>query len=588
MFAWAVGGSAVYGAMTVAQAAVLGQVTARVVVPAFADGRIGTATLLLGGLALFAVSAVKAGGVVIRRIAAGAMNYRLEAGDRRRVTTRYLYLPLSWQVRQPTGRLLSHANADVEASWAVIAPLPMAIGVLVMIAVASVAMVLADPVLAAVSLLTFPAVFAVNFVYRRRLTPHAAGVQHLRAAVSAVAHESLDGAVLVKTLGREGHETARFRTASESLRDAQIRYGRLRGFFDPVIDAIPGIGVLIVLYLGTLRLDRGLVTTAELVQVAYLFALLAFPLRVIGWVLAEMPRSVVGWDRVRSVLDVPVERRTGTRELVGEGPAALEVRDLSYRYDVATEAAPQAEVPAVLRGVSFEVPAGRTTAVVGATGSGKSTLTSLLVRLFDPTGGSIRAEGVDLTEIRADSLAEHVALVPQQAFAFADTVRANVTLGADRTDEEVWAALRRAHADQFVVGLPDGLDSVIGERGTTLSGGQRQRLALARALVRRPRLLVLDDATSAVDPRVEADILAELRQGRDSGTAPTLVVVAYRRATIALADEVVHLEGGRIAARGTHAELLASSPGYRDLVTAYERDEAHHLREPDEPVEVPA
>ena len=231
----------------------------------------------------------------------------------------------------------------------------------------------------------------------------------------------------------------------------------------------------------------------------------------------------------------------------------------------------------LLDDVTFEVAPGRTVAVVGATASGKSTLTTLMTRLVDPDGGRILLDGIDLRDLARGELASAVAIVPQTAFLFDDTVRGNVTLGAEWiTDDEVWAALRAAQADGFVAALPDGLDARLGERGTSLSGGQRQRISLARALVRRPRLLILDDATSAVDPEVEARILEALRSpatdgdGDGDGEGPTLLVVAYRKATIGLADEVVHLEDGRVADRGTHAELLERSPSYSRLVNAYE------------------
>jgi ABC-type multidrug transport system fused ATPase/permease subunit len=217
------------------------------------------------------------------------------------------------------------------------------------------------------------------------------------------------------------------------------------------------------------------------------------------------------------------------------------------------------------------VPPGRTVALVGATGSGKSTIASLAVRLVDPVGGRISIDGVPLPELSERALASTSALVPQIPFVFDDTVRGTVTLDREGvTEEDAWTAIRLAQADRFVENLPDGLSTLVGERGTSLSGGQRQRLTLARALAGRPRLLVLDDATSAVDPRVEADILAAPR-GRDAGAS--ILVVAYRRATIALADEVVYLEQGKVVATGTHTSLLEEVPGYADLVTAYEKAE---------------
>jgi ATP-binding cassette, subfamily B, bacterial len=305
----------------------------------------------------------------------------------------------------------------------------------------------------------------------------------------------------------------------------------------------------------------------DLVQVAYLFVLLAFPVRAIGWVLGELPRSVVGWDRVSRVLEATGGLAYGTVGLAEvDAPASLDVQGVGFSYGDAP----------VLHDVTFSVDAGRTIAVVGPTGSGKSTLTTLLVRLVDPASGEVVLDGVDLRAVARGGVAGAAAVVPQQTFLFDDTVRGNVTLGLDVPDSEVLRALTVAQADRFVAALPEGLDTRIGERGMTLSGGQRQRLALARAIVRSPRLLVMDDATSSVDARVEAAILAGLRVSvvGSSADAPTVVVVAYRKATIALADEVVYVEHGRVVDRGTHVELLARCSGYRSLITAYEREDA--------------
>jgi ABC-type multidrug transport system fused ATPase/permease subunit len=304
------------------------------------------------------------------------------------------------------------------------------------------------------------------------------------------------------------------------------------------------------------------------VTVAYLLTIVSFPIRSIGWLLGEFPRSVVGFRRVSAVLEATGEMEYGDRAAAADGRGArLELAGLAYSYEPDQH---------LLEDVSFTVEPGRTVALVGATASGKSTLTTLMTRLVDPDRGAIRLDGTDLRDLARGELAGSVAVVAQTAFLFDDTVRGNVTLGADVPDSEVWAALRAAQADGFVAALPDGLDARLGERGTSLSGGQRQRISLARALVRRPRLLILDDATSAVDPEVEARILEALRRdtggdGDGDGDGPTLVVVAYRKATIGLADEVVHLEDGRIVDRGTHAELLARSPSYAHLVNAYEQ-----------------
>jgi ABC-type multidrug transport system fused ATPase/permease subunit len=559
IFAAAVGASALYGVMTVGSALVLGRVTDDVIIPAFRDGETTAGTLFAAFAAVFGIALLKALGVVGRRLWAGVMQYRLQATYRRRVTRQYLRLPLAWHHRHPTGQLLSNANADVEAAWNPIAPLPMATGVVVMLFVAAISMVLTDWALALVGFVIFPAIAVLNVIYQRKQGPLAMRAQELRADVAEIAHESFDGALVVKTLGRESEETARFAAASRELAQANIAVGRVRAVFDPMLEALPSFGVLLVLVVGTVRVSHGDLAPGDLVQVAYLFTLLAFPVRAIGWLLGDMPRAVVGYDRVRGVLDAEGEHTYGDTHgtSIAAGPARLQARAVRFGYTDDTD---------VLHDVAFEVEPGRTVAVVGPTGSGKSTLVSLLVRLVDPGSGEVLLDGTDLRDYRQGGIAATAALVPQQAFLFDDSVRDNITLGLDLDDAAVHEALRIAQAD-FVNALPDGLDTQVGERGTTLSGGQRQRIALARALVRRPRLLVLDDATSAVDPTVEAAILHGLR---DAGPA-TVVVVAYRKATIALADEVIYIEGGRVLDRGSHHDLAERSVGYRRLVNAYER-----------------
>ncbi len=574
--------SALYAAMTVASAQVLGWATEEVVLPAFESGRTTAGALAGAATAIVGVALLKAIGVAGRRFYAGLMQYRLQAEYRRAVTRQYLRLPLAWHHRHPAGQLLSNANADVEAVWAPIAPLPMAVGVVFMLLIASVSILLTDLVIAGVAFLVFPAIALINVVYQRRLSPVATRAQQLRAEVSEVAHESFEGGLVIKTLGREASETARFAERAEELRDANVAVGRIRGLFDPVLEALPSLGVLAVLLAGSVRLETGAMSPGDLVNVAYLFTLLSWPIRALGWVLGELPRSVVGWERVRGVLDATGSLPYGKGSLDGSGGAtSLGVREVRFAYEAAPPdgGADGGDGRPVLHDVSFAASPGRTIAVVGPTGSGKSTLTSLLVRLVDPADGSVLLDGTDLREVERGGVAATAALVPQQTFLFDDTVRGNVTLGLDVPDDRVWEALRLAQAEGFVAALPDGLDTRIGERGATLSGGQRQRLALARALVRRPRLLVMDDATSSVDPQVEARILQNLREARSGGEGggdggATVVVVAYRKATIALADEVVYMEHGRVVARGTHTELLERSAGYRDLVNAYERAEA--------------
>jgi ABC-type multidrug transport system fused ATPase/permease subunit len=557
-------GSVLFGALTVADAWVLGWSAEHAVLPAFEDGTV-SAGLLWAVLGLFVgVSILRAVGIVARRLGAGVMQYRMQAHYRRAVTRQYLTLPMEWHQRHPTGQLLSNANSDVEAAWGPIAPLPMAVGTVAMLVIAIVQMLLADLVLALVGLCVFPAVMAANILYQRAASPLMTRAQQLRAEVSEIAHESFDGAMVVKTLGREGEETERFAAKAYELRDVSVKAGRIRAMFDPALTALPNIGVLVVLALGVQRVLNGQTDTGSLITVAYLLTIVSFPIRSIGWLLGEFPRSVVGFDRVTAVLEATGEMQYGDARLDGRSGARLDVEHLAYSFRPDER---------LLVDVTFGVEPGRTVALVGATASGKSTLTSLLTRLVDPDRGSVRVDGTDLRDLAAGELARSVSVVGQNAFLFDDTVRDNITLGADIPDEEVWAALRTAQGDGFVAALPAALDTQLGERGTSLSGGQRQRISLARALVRRPRLLILDDATSAVDPEVEARILGALR-GTVDGTDTTLFVVAYRKATIGLADEVLHLADGRIVDRGTHTELLIRSPEYADLVNAYEQQTA--------------
>ena len=565
VFAGALLGSSLYGTMTVGAAWAVGWATDHVVLPAFSAHHTSAGMLTAGGLLIIGVAVAKVLGIFGRRLLAGVLQFRMQAAYRQRVTNAYLRLPIAWHQQRPTGRLLSNANSDVEMAFMPVSPMPMSLGVGVMLIIGILDMLSTNVVLGLIGILLLPAVIATNTLYVRYAGPRFARAQELRAHVAEVAHESFDGALVVKTLGREAAETERFGARARSLRDANIEAGRARSLFNPMLEALPNLGVLAVLLFGTQQVASGHAQPGDVVNVAYLITLLAFPIQSFGWVLGDLPRAVVGYERVAAVLaaedrtdyGAALARRDGT-------PAALEFDHVEFAYPGAADAP-------VLRSFTAAIEPGRTVALVGATGAGKSTLAALLARLSDPTGGRIRLDGTVLGEYAKGEVSDAVALVPQQTFVFGDTVRENVTLGAEVGDERVWGALRTAQAERFVRALPQGLDTVVGERGTTLSGGQRQRLALARALVRNPRLLVLDDCTSAVDPSVEAAILDGLReQGGDRSVPPaTVVVIAYRKATVALADEVLFLENGAVAARGTHEELLERSAGYRELITAY-------------------
>src|SRR5690606_3624118 len=331
-FGAAVLGSVLWAAAIVGTSTAIGYVTETVITPAVAAREVTAGGLWTIFLVLLAVLVVNVTGVILRRVCATVAGFNLQARYRRRVTRQYLRLPLSWHHAHPSGQLLSNAHADIEATWQVFNPLPMAVGVIVMLVIAGTAMVLVDPVLALIGFLVFPALFAANLVFQRIMSPKITRAQQERAEVAEVAHESFEAGLVVKAMGREAEETARFRRVTHQLRDSLIEVGRTRGVFEPVIEAIPTLGTLAVLAAGTARVASGDISAADVVEIAYLFSLLAFPVRALGWVLAEIPRSVVGFRRVDSVLRATGSMEYGDRVLPREGAASSTARDIHYSY----------------------------------------------------------------------------------------------------------------------------------------------------------------------------------------------------------------------------------------------------------------
>ncbi len=554
-------GAVLFAGATVLTTVVLGRFADDVVLPAF-EGEDVPMAAAVGALA--AVTLLRVSGVVMRRYFAGMAAERVQRSIRHELADHYLAAPTAWHQERSAGELLAHADNDTEVSTEALHPLPFSVGVVFLVVFAAISLVLVDPIIALVAFAVFPALALLNRVYSRAVEGPAAAIQANVGRVSAIASESFDGALVVKTLGRAEAETERFGAAVDDLRRSRVQVGFIRAAFEPVMDSLPNLGTIAVVGLGLWRVDVGAMRPGELVQVAALFSVLAFPMRVFGYFLESLPPSVVAHERLVDVfasgdhaapLAPPAGAPAAAR--LPTGPLSVQVADLAYGYP--------GDDRLVLDGVDFTAEPGEVVAVVGSTGAGKSTLSHLVAGLMPPTAGAVSLGDVHLDDLPEAERVDAVALVFQESFLFADSLAANIDLSGRASATDLDWAVDLAQVGRFLDDLPDGIDTVVGERGVTLSGGQRQRVALARALLRRPRLLILDDATSAVDARVEQQILDGLRRELEM----TTIVVAQRLSTIALANRVVFLEQGRTAGVGSHDELL-DLPGYSALVRAYE------------------
>ncbi len=491
-----------------------------------------------------------------RRVISGRQALGVEYDMRDELYSHFLRLSFGFYDRSQTGQLMSRATMDLQSVRFFLGyGLIFFAQHIVTIVVVTAVLFVYSWKLALVALAITPIIALAAYRYSRVAQPVLRDVQQTLAEVAIVAEESITGVHVVKSFAQEDRRAAHFGEAADSVFTKTLAANRQRAIYVPLLSFLPLVAQALVLLAAGRMVISGSLTLGAFFAFNLLLAMLVMPLRMLGMWIGQAQRAIAAGQRIFEILDEPEDvADPPDAVMLPAGAGSVVLEDVSFGYD---------DERLVLGGVSLDIPAGRTIALIGRTGSGKTTLATLVPRFYDVLGGRVLVDGVDVRHLVRRSLRREIGVIAQDPFLFSTSIRDNIALGMpDAPFEAVEAAARAAQADEFILELPHGYDTVVGERGITLSGGQRQRIAIARALLIDPRILILDDATASVDATTEAKIRAGLREvmrGR------TTIIIAHRLSTIALADEVVVLDGGRITARGTQAELLATSPVFREI-----------------------
>ncbi|MCC5952829.1 MAG: ABC transporter ATP-binding protein [Acidimicrobiia bacterium] len=526
----------------------------------------------------------------LRRYFAFRESRLVEARLRQKIFAHTQRLHFAYHDRVQTGELLSRANTDLQQIQAMVVLIPLTISNAVTVLSVAVILMVMDPTLAVLALGSLPLLNVLGKRFSTRLHPEVMAIQRESAQLASVVEESVSGVRVIRGFGAEQVFEDRLSTEADDLYDASMSAARVRARFLPAMELLPNVGLIAVLGFGGHQVLSGALTLGQLLAFNVYIVLLVWPLRMLGMIIAQAQRAAASAERVHEVLaaeahiaepadptPLPRTDRNGdspTPPVVAAGKGAgTEVGGIDAGhaglgevvFDGVRFGYLSGQVP-VLDGFDLRLAPGESVALVGSTGSGKSTVARLLARFYDVDHGAVRIDGVDVRDLALGELRRAVGIVFEDTFLFSDSIAANIAFAQpDATVEQIRRAARLAGADEFVAALPDGYDTLVGERGFSLSGGQRQRLAIARAVLSDPRVLILDDATSAVDPTKEHEIrdaMGEVMAGR------TTLVIAHRPATVALADRVVLLDGGRAAATGTHEELLATNAVYRQVLAS--------------------